>query len=454
MRLQKITLICLSVVCFADLIGNSSLGGELVPLYPKIVKKLNVDEAVKGPPFNPQTDAYLTHNDGYAEYYLGSGAENDTFFVVFDPSLACSVLYAEVLWYTEGEYTGFAALYNEEASIAFPSGQAPPRGTTDISPIGDLVSGWVQDSAEYSNDWVVFNFGDPFLLGNPVTHEGEMFGIGYVKHSDYPKLLADAVSDYGIQYSYSWFGGPWMPNNNYDHTWGAYTSDFSGVVIEYMIRVWVNTLIGGNCCEISLTPENPPITIPAEGGYFNFQMTAINFHDYPLMYDIWTTITMPDSTIFGPIINIQYILPASGLVVFDESQEIPSSWQPGDYNYNAYIGYYPHVSEEDHFSFSKSDVSSVEIKDDNSPIQSSIINIHPNPFNASTAISYRLSADGVVNLTIYDITGREVAKLVDGMKPAGSHQVIFDGSDLVSGVYFARLKAGGSKQVRKMLLLK
>ena len=85
---------------------------------------------------------------------------------------------------------------------------------------------------------------------------------------------------------------------------------------------------------------------------------------------------------------------------------------------------------------------------------------HPNPFNAFTAISYQLLAISYVNLTIYDIAGREVTRLVDGMKPAGSHQVIFDAEGLTSGVYFARLTTlpgAGTRQhemVRKMLLVK
>ncbi len=81
-------------------------------------------------------------------------------------------------------------------------------------------------------------------------------------------------------------------------------------------------------------------------------------------------------------------------------------------------------------------------------------NPHPNPFNASTVLSYKLKAAKNVNLTIYDITGREVATLVDGMKPAGSHQVVFDAEGLTSGVYFARLEAGEFRQTQKMILLK
>ena len=81
-------------------------------------------------------------------------------------------------------------------------------------------------------------------------------------------------------------------------------------------------------------------------------------------------------------------------------------------------------------------------------------NASPNPFNASTAISFQLLAVSHVNLTIYDVTGREVVKLMEGMKSAGAHQVVFDGKDLTSGVYFVRLETGEFRQTRKMLLVK
>ena len=70
---------------------------------------------------------------------------------------------------------------------------------------------------------------------------------------------------------------------------------------------------------------------------------------------------------------------------------------------------------------------------------------HPNPFNGRTVVSYQLSADSHVNLTIYDITGREVAKLIDSYEVRGLYEVVFDAKDLTSGVYLMRLDAGGTQ---------
>ncbi|MBU1880904.1 T9SS type A sorting domain-containing protein [bacterium] len=70
--------------------------------------------------------------------------------------------------------------------------------------------------------------------------------------------------------------------------------------------------------------------------------------------------------------------------------------------------------------------------------------ISPNPFNPTTAISFQLSAFSHVNLTVYDISGRKVATLIDGFRDAGYHQVTLDGSILASGVYVYRLEVSES----------
>ena len=83
-----------------------------------------------------------------------------------------------------------------------------------------------------------------------------------------------------------------------------------------------------------------------------------------------------------------------------------------------------------------------------------LYNPSPNPFNPVTVIGFEMRVAGFVKLMVYDIQGREVAKLVEGYKGAGNHEVIFDGSELSSGIYFARLEAGGYVKTQKMLLVK
>ena len=81
-------------------------------------------------------------------------------------------------------------------------------------------------------------------------------------------------------------------------------------------------------------------------------------------------------------------------------------------------------------------------------------NNYPNPFNPSTKISWQLPVRGQVLLKVYDVLGNEVATLINEEKPAGIYEVIFDASDLASGVYFYRLQTNGFTQTKKMILMK
>lgn len=79
---------------------------------------------------------------------------------------------------------------------------------------------------------------------------------------------------------------------------------------------------------------------------------------------------------------------------------------------------------------------------------------YPNPFNPSTTIKYSVPGASHVELTVYDLIGREVAQLVNETKSAGSYEVKFDASDLASGTYVYRLKTGNYSTSKKMLLVK
>ena len=80
---------------------------------------------------------------------------------------------------------------------------------------------------------------------------------------------------------------------------------------------------------------------------------------------------------------------------------------------------------------------------------------YPNPFNLSTTLSFELPQSGEASLIVYDILGREVARLLDSYQSAGIHQLVFDGSALSSGIYFARLSSvNGQTQTQKLVLMK
>jgi uncharacterized lipoprotein YddW (UPF0748 family) len=79
---------------------------------------------------------------------------------------------------------------------------------------------------------------------------------------------------------------------------------------------------------------------------------------------------------------------------------------------------------------------------------------YPNPFNPRTTISFTLKQTGVTTLKVYDLLGREVATLVDGVTSTGNHSITFSGEQLSSGVYFYRVFSGSFVETKKMILQK
>ncbi|GIK59816.1 MAG: T9SS type A sorting domain-containing protein [Ignavibacteriota bacterium] len=79
---------------------------------------------------------------------------------------------------------------------------------------------------------------------------------------------------------------------------------------------------------------------------------------------------------------------------------------------------------------------------------------YPNPFNPTTAIEYYTAKSSQVKLVVYDMIGQIVQTLVNGEKASGSYEVVFNGNNLTSGVYFYRLEIANFAETKKMMLLK
>ena len=219
---------------------------------------------------------------------------------------------------------------------------------------------------------------------------------------------------------------------------------------------------------IDLTPHNPPILIPGSGGSFDFDVLIENITDSAVTFDVWTNVLLPDSSVVPILLRTNLSLPVGGSIMRTLTQSVPGGAPAGYYSYNGYVGFYPNVvMNDDYFNFLK-------LADDTRPsynggwtvsgwdgefVQVSApaefsFSAYPNPFNPSATISYALLEAAQVTLTVYDVSGRQVAELVNGWRDAGVHEVVFDASNLTSGVYIYRIETDNFSAVMKMMLMK
>ncbi len=222
---------------------------------------------------------------------------------------------------------------------------------------------------------------------------------------------------------------------------------------------------------LTLTPINPPVSLPAGGGSFQFDATIENTSGDPITFDAWTELILPSGNVYGPLIQRNgLVIPAGATILRQLNQFVPSNAPPGSYSMVGNAGLYPDsVIASDNFPFTKmpgdgapnhnegwacygwnDDEEGFRIQDSGF----GILSVNPNPFNPSTALSFELQAAGNVSLAIYDIAGREVTVLAEGWYPAGSYRFNWNASSMASGVYFARLTACGEDNTLKMLLVK
>ncbi len=154
---------------------------------------------------------------------------------------------------------------------------------------------------------------------------------------------------------------------------------------------------------------------------------------------------------------------------------VPSTYSQGNYMFYGRVGDHPsNVWDESGFPFIKNgsdynpgfvpfvpdgvpdpfDKITNKGTDELQPQQIALIGAYPNPFNPTTSISFNLPEAVKVNLTVYDVSGRLVAAVVNGYREAGIHEVTFDASDLASGIYLYRMDTDGFTASGKMVLMK
>jgi len=95
-----------------------------------------------------------------------------------------------------------------------------------------------------------------------------------------------------------------------------------------------------------------------------------------------------------------------------------------------------------------------DVNDSNEKLTYNLEANYPNPFNPETTIKYSIAEESHVEIKITNLLGQTEAVLYNDIQTAGNHSIVFNGSDLSSGIYLYSIKSNDFKQTRKMLLLK
>jgi hypothetical protein len=271
---------------------------------------------------------------------------------------------------------------------------------------------------------------------------------------------ADGTLDFYEVHYYSWQGTTGSPFHNAYKHWGLtkplivgefYAQPTFGLATEVLYRILIDSGYAGaytwqwiNSTQQSRTKSlmqdlatNYPSEITVDqtpGTIFFMRSTAAQIQVGQSCTISWSTaqgssvtlngtpVSSDGDTVVTPIAATAYVLKAIGSVTTTRTISVN-------------VG-----------------VAAVGDPNDNLPAQYSLDQNYPNPFNPVTVISYSLPERASVQLSVYDILGREIAALVRKEQPAGVYAVKWDAANFSSGVYYYRIQAGGFSEIKKLLL--
>ncbi len=325
-------------------------------------------------------------------------------------------------------------------------------------------------------------FGD--LLVGAFTESGGAIDSGraYVFSGATGTLLAGLVSPNPKFDGFFGFGVSGVPDANGDGRGdfliGAY-EETGGVFSAG--RAYLFT--GGDApprYELEVTPLSSLTVAP--GGFVELSYTITNNTDEAAAGDLWAIAQRAPS---GPRLTVGPIV--SGTLGADEvvtgvyTQRIPEDAPAGTYTYVVNIGTFPgNPVDSDTLTVTATGTvtgsanahtqgrpmggawrvtnvagwGSAQLRHAVSAEAPSGATAYPNPFTGSTQVAFALEAPAHVRLAVFDVVGREVARLAEGQFAPGTHAMTFDGSELPSGVYLWRLDTGNAVQTGRLTLLR
>jgi choice-of-anchor B domain-containing protein len=236
---------------------------------------------------------------------------------------------------------------------------------------------------------------------------------------------------------------------------------------------------------VTLTPENPPIVIPAAGGTLAVVMRVENETDETVVQDVWIMVRVPGAREIARVRTNIELAPGEAAERRLQSR-VGARALPGTYTVTGAVGTFPDgMTGESSFAFEKATdsclqgcaataaeveqtisfeadgpwkVLSAERDDaaasDASPTAFALLAPVPNPARGYVTLGYVVPEAAAVVLTVYDALGRVVTREDETLRQRGTHKVRVDLSGLAPGVYTARLVAGDRAAERRFTVLR
>ncbi len=258
----------------------------------------------------------------------------------------------------------------------------------------------------------------------------------------------------------------------------------SNDVVDPSITVPAHMEIGtGSGLIVDLKPHDVPVVIPAGGGTFSYDVSIRNTTSSSITATVGVQALLPDGS--GRFISAMpvSVLPDGMVTRTDIVQAVPAGAPAGMYIYKVGVGLsVVEIMDLDSFTFEKLAAGDTgksvtdwslegwpldagERNPDTGataalPASFNLGHSVPNPFNPTTRLAFELPRTAEVYLSIFDLRGRLVRKLVDGQSmAAGRHEVVWRGDDdagrsVSGGVYFCRMQSGDFTMTRRMTLVK
>ena len=223
---------------------------------------------------------------------------------------------------------------------------------------------------------------------------------------------------------------------------------------------------------VTAEPVGGPVVIGPDGGSFSFRVRLTNTTDQPQTVQGWTAVTGPvdREPVFGPM---TVTVPPGATVAKTLRQRVPRNAPAGTYAYHVRVGTLGGVvTASDSFVFTK-EPGAVATRGEASAAEWSVSGweaaasasatlpggfalseVYPNPSSGRATLTLEVAAAQAVTAEVYDVLGRRVAVLHDGVLEAGAHALVLDGAALPAGAYVVRVTGETFATTRRATLVR